>query len=254
MKKQYIYSIVAALTVLFVNGCSGPEVPVNVMLEDAYQKAETGDWTAADKLAANVLKREGNNVNALILRAMSCSHHDEQQKALDYAIAAANLKPNLFLAQYLKGQLLYKSRKYDLAQVALKAALKLRPNDQNTLILLAQATLHQKQYMVSATYFARLAKQNPQIRSTSLPWNGIGICYARTMPTKAKQFFRQAEKIAPYDPVTSLNLAVFYDRYNRNRMLACQYYQRFIRLSTGKAEYDMIRGSAQSRLDSISGN
>ncbi len=62
-----------------------------------------------------------------------------------------------------------------------------------------------------------------------------------------------AERYAPNDPVTVLNLAILHDSYLRQESNARHYYEQFLRIAAGKAEYDVIRSRAELRLDSIKG-
>lgn len=252
MKYTHIFLFGTLLFPLLFSACSAQPEPVSVMLSKACAKAVDGDWLGADNLAKQILKQEKNNVDALMLYALSRSNLDSPREALDCAMKAAELAPGNFYAQYIKGFLLYKSGKYDMALAPLRAARNLREDDMNTLILLAQASLAQKNMDQSAGYYSMLIRI-PQYGNTPLPWNGIGVCYAAKNPRKALAFFRKAEQLSPNDPPTALNLAVLYDFHLRQPATAKAYYERFLRLSTGKAEYDSIRGTAELRLDSMNG-
>lgn len=253
MKRKifFLYGLTCALA-FGTCACSKPSEPVSVQLNQAADKAMAGDWAGAEKITRQALKQEPDNVNTLMLRAMACNNLGASAEALDLALRAAQLAPKLFLAQYLKGMLLCKNGKYDLALSPLKEARSLRPGDTNTLILLAEASLNQKKYDAAAYCFSSLARL-PEYKLTPYPWNGIGVSYAVRAPQKALKFLRQAERLAPADPVTALNLAVLYDTRLRQKAPAMAYYARFLQLSAGKAEFDAIRGSAELRLDSLKG-
>lgn len=251
MKLGIIY-LAAIFTVLHLSGCSQPEVPAGALLNQAAAKASEGNWAGADALAKQVLKQDKHNVNALMLRALARNNLDARSEAAEYAIHAARVRPDLFLAQYIQGMLLSRNGKPELALKALREARRLRPDDVNTLILLAENSLAVRRYEDAAGYFKLLAR-HPGYRNSSYLWNGLGICHTVLNPKLAMKFFRVAQRNAPNDPVTALNVAVVYDRYLKDRARAAAGYERFIRLATGKAEYDTIRQQAEYRLDSMKG-
>ena len=231
-------------------GCSDPAVPAGTLLNNAAEKAAAGDWQEADRLARQVLKQDKNNADALMLRALAGNSLDSRNEAVEYAIQAARVKPDHFLPHYIQGMLLSKNGKPDLALRSLKEARRFRPDDVNTLILLAENSIAVRRFREAAGYFKLLAR-NQNYRTSAYLWNGLGICFAESNPQMAMAFFKQAERYAPNDPVTMLNLAVLHDRYLHKEPDARRYYERFVRIAMGKAEYDSIRGKVEFRLDSM---
>ena len=235
---------------LFFSGCSGESVPPSVLLEESVEKALAGDWASSGKLAAKVLDQDKNNVDALLLKAVAESHLGNGKSALDHVLQAASLEKESFLCQYIKGMLLYRDGKHALAVVPLQEALRLRPGDVNTLVLLAKSTYALKKYDSAAGYFARIA-QNERYRRNALAWNGIGVCLAHSSPAKALPYFKAAQRIAPEEALTFFNMAVLHDGYLRNPPLAVRAYERFLEQSIGKMELDDLRARAELRLDSL---
>ena len=252
--KRNIY-FAAVFAILLISGCSKPAVPVGVLLDQAAGKASEGDWAAANRLAGDALKQDKQNADALMLKALACSNLDARHEAVEYAIQAARIKPQLFLAHYIQGMLLSKNGKPDLALKALKEARRLRPGDINTLILLAENSMAVRRYQEAAGYFKQLAMQDKSYKSSPYLWNGLGVCYASRDPRLALRFFQMGARFAPNDPITVLNLAVLYDRYLRppDNANAVRSYERLLQLTAGKAEYDSIRRQAAFRLDTLKG-
>lgn len=245
------------------------------MLNQAVDKASEGSWSAAYQLAERAWKQNKANADALMLMALAQNNLDSGDAAVSYAIQAARLKPDLFTAQYIQGMLLSTNNKPDLALKALKDALRLRPGDVNTLILLVENSIATRHYQDAARYLKLLAK-NPAYQKSSYVWNGLGTCYTVTSPDMALRYFRMAETLMPNNPTAALNLAVLYDTRlarsaaaraewaKRTRRkpedygkdcsdMAQRYYNRFIRMTAGKAEYDTLRRQAELRLDSLKG-
>lgn len=250
MKRTIIYLAAAIAVVIQFSGCSKPAPPVGVLLDQAVQKAAEGNWRDADELAKQALKQQKHNANALMLRALAQSNLDFRHDAVEYAIHAARVEPDLFLAHYIQGMLLSKNGKPEAALKALKEARRLRPNDINTLILLAENSVAVRHYQEAAGYFKLLGKNRNYLRSSYL-WNGLGVCHAPINPPMALKFFRMAERYEPNNPVTALNFAVLYDQYLKNPNAARQNYDRFTRLTMGRAEYDTLRRQVESRLRSL---
>ena len=233
-------------------GCSKPEPPTGVLLHQAAAKAAEGDWTGADQLAKQVLRKEKDNASALMIRALAQNSLDSRNEAVGYAIHAARVQPDQFLPHYIQGMLLSRNGKPELALRALKEARRFRPDDINTLILLAENSIAVKRYREAAGYFKLLARDQ-SYRTSPYLWNGLGLCYTASSPHMALKFFQMAERYAPDDPVTILNLAVLYDDRLKDEEKARSGYERFIQAVTGKAEYDGIRSQAEFRLNSMKG-
>ena len=251
MKRKIFYLAMAVGIIMQFCACSKTEaVPVGVLLNKAADKAEEGDWPQADSMAKEVLKQQKHNADALMIRALACYNKDSRNEAVEYAIHAARVKPELFLPHYIQGMLLSKNGKPELALKALKEARRLRPNDINTLILLAENSIAVRRYQEAAGYFKLLGKNQNYLRSAYL-WNGLGVCYAFINPQMALKFFRQAEYYEKNNAVTALNFAVLYDLYLKDARNARDYYDRFTSLSMGRAEYDTLRRQVESRLRSL---
>ena len=251
MRRKF-YVLAAAAGLLVFCGCSKPLTPVPVLLDQAAVKAGEGDWAGADRLAKQVLAQDKDNADALMLRALARFTLDSQNEAVEYAIHAARVRPDSFAAHYIQGMLLSKSGKADLALRALKEALRLRPGDTNTLILLAENSMALRRYQEAAGYFKQLAKKDQNYRKSPYLWNSLGICFLSN-PKYSLQFFQAAEKFGPDDPVTALNLAVLHDAHLKQPAVAMTGYERFLKLTEGQAEYDSLRSKVSLRLESLRG-
>ena len=251
MKRNIIFFLAAAAGIMMqFSGCSKPAVPVGILLNQALDNATEGNWKNADELAKQVLQQQKHNADALMLRALAQNNLDHRTEAVEFAIHAARVKPDLFLAQYIQGMLLSKNGKPELALKALREARRLRPDDTNTLILLAENSIAVRRYQDAAGYFKLLGRNQTYLKSAYL-WNGLGFCYTSINRDMALKFFRMAERYEPENPVTALNLAVLYDKHLKDAKNARLNYENFNRLTMGKAEYDALRLEVGSRLNSL---
>ena len=141
--KLKILSIVlaAAFLPVFFSACSSRQEPADVLLTKSFNCAVNGDWKLAADFAKRAAEQEPSNVNALILYSLALSYTDQLQSAIDESLKAVKIAPGSFMAQYLKGYLLYRNRNYDQCIEPLRIARSLRPSDMNSAILLAQASL-----------------------------------------------------------------------------------------------------------------
>lgn len=239
----------STVSILF-SGCSSQKDTPDGMLSKALSCAVNGDWSKAGSLSEEVLKQNPSHVEALLLNALALSYQDRIQNAIDESLKAVQISPNLFTAQYLKGYLLYKNKNYDQCIEPLRAARAIRPNDLNTAILLAQASLMLKNTTAAAGYYKLIAR-DPRFNSNPASWTGLGMAFLKTNPNLSNSYFRIAEKKAPLNPATALNLAVLNDEYLRKKAVASEYYQKFLRLSQGKPEFDPQREQVRKRLSEI---
>ena len=110
--KLKILSIVlaAAFLPVFFSACSSRQEPADVLLTKSFNCAVNGDWKLAADFAKRAAEQEPSNVNALILYSLALSYTDQLQSAIDESLKAVKIAPGSFMAQYLKGYLLYRNR------------------------------------------------------------------------------------------------------------------------------------------------
>ena len=250
--KLKILSIVlaAAFLPVFFSACSSRQEPADVLLTKSFNCAVNGDWKLAADFAKRAAEQEPSNVNALILYSLALSYTDQLQSAIDESLKAVKIAPGSFMAQYLKGYLLYRNRNYDQCIEPLRIARSLRPSDMNSAILLAQASLKLRNATAAAGYYKIIAKDR-RFNSTPAPWVGLGMAFLETRPTLARSYFMLAEKRAPENPLVALNLAVVNDSNLRSPLNAVPYYNKFMRLTQDKSGFDAMRAKVQKRLTGI---
>ncbi len=250
--RQKIISILFAaafLPVLFW-GCSSQPEPTDVLLTKSFNCAVNGDWKLASNFAKRAVEQEPSNVNALILHSLALSYTDQLQSAIDESLKAVKIAPRSFMAQYLKGYLLYRNRNYDQCIEPLRIARSLRPSDMNSAILLAQASLKLRNVTAAAGYYKIIAKDR-RFNSEPAPWVGLGMAFLKTKPALARSYFMLAEKRRPENPLVALNLAVVNDSNLRSPLNAVPYYNKFMRLTRNQSGFDALRAKVQKRLTEI---
>ena len=233
------------------SGCSGDRTPAAKLLNRAVDAAQQGKWQEAFQLAQNVLKREAAHPEALVIHAIAAEKLGRIDLALNSARKAAELHPGHFAAQYTLGRLLCdRPGGAAEAMLPLERALKARPGDLNTLLLLGRASSR-----VNADntidYYQALPdawRNRPEVQ------NQIAIYYLarraadRGNLARAKQALGTAYKSAPNNPEIVHNLALFLDHYTPDKAKALGFYNRYLFLIGGNPELNPERARVQARM------
>lgn len=239
------------LTGMLLVSCGEKELPPEVLLANSLTEAKKGNWENAEKFSSSVLKKDGNNVHALILQALAMHNTDRLQEAMESISQAVKLAPNDFHTQYLKGYFAYKAGKYKEAVRPLSVAQHLMPGEINSLILLAQTHYKLKNDRLAVSFYKKMAI-HPKYKTSALPVNALGILFARSNPRLAERYFQEAAKRAKIREhlLTTLNTGIFYE-VTRKKKQAVTCYRRFISETKGKSEYDPLREQVINRLNDL---
>ena len=246
MKKFRILPVFVFAAFLFLTGCSEKEPPVETLLAQSLYEAQQGNWEKSGLIAGKILKKHPENLHANILAALALRNTDRMQEAMDSISQAVKLAPHDFTARYLKGSFHYSQKQYAEAAEELGKAYRLKSDDRNTIILLAQSHFAMKNQPAAAAYYKKFL-QHPRHRRDPVPVNAMGILHVKSRPAFAEKCFLWACRLAPRDPVTCLNTAIFYDRSGRNAH-AKYYYQRFLSLAEKHPEFSNLARQVQERV------
>lgn len=247
MKSFHWYSTVALLPVLlfFFTAC-GPSTPPDQLLQSAMEKAKVQDWEGALADARSAEKILPDDASVLMMCAIAGSRTGNREQALADARRAAELYPENFYAQYLLGRLYSEGPAADqeAAFAALRIALQLRGNDENTRLLLAicGSKLDKKS---AITYYHSLSPANkarPELLCLAADY-----FVRRNNPDMAAGFYRDAYLAAPNQPKILLNFARFADYYLHHDK-APALYQKYLNLTAGNPEYTNSRSVVEARL------
>lgn len=235
-----------------VTGCSDRRTPAETLLNAAVDAARAGDWDKTFNSAVQVLKRDSGQPDALVLHAIAAEKLGRTDLALNSARKAAELHPGYYAAQYTLGRMLA-DRPGAAAEaiLPLERALKARPRDMNTLILLgrvsgrinADNTIDYYRMLPAAT------QARPEIQ------NQIAIYYLARRAAdprnlnRALQALSSAYKSDPDNPEIVHNLALFLDHYYpRDKLKAARFYRRYLTLTRHNPELNPDRARARARM------
>lgn len=250
---KYFTAFVLLFSVLFLLSCSKKKEETSLILSRALEKAKTADWKEALLLSEKALSQEPSDVSALILNALALEKSTDSfqaAKAVDQAAKAASMAPKSFMAQYTYGRMLCRKGKYDAAIAPLENARKLKPEDINTIVLLAQSTA-QSNNSAAFSYFAHLAKSS-RFKNNPAVWTNLGILRLRQrQPKLAYGCFVKARQLAPNNPIATLNLAIVNDFYLNNKAEAATNYSDYQRLTVERADLEAKRVEVATRQQQL---
>lgn len=247
--------------VILAAGCSGDRTPAAVLLNQAVDDARKGNWQEAFQLAQNVLKREAAHPEALVIHAIAAEKLGRIDLALNSARKAAELHPEHFAAQYTLGRMLC-DRPGGAAEAMqpLERALKARPGDPNTLLLLGRAASR-----INADKTIDYYQMLPaEIRNRPEVQNQIAVYYLarrgadRNNLARAQQALAKAYNGAPRNPQIVHNLALYLDYCIPDKgktvdqyQKAIGFYDRYLKLTVHNPELNPERAQVQARKSKL---
>lgn len=131
--------------IIMISGCQDNS-NTDEKLNQAFNHARSGDWKSAAKIAAEISEKYPQAVQPMLIQALAFEKNGELDKAIDLARHAADAAPKDFTAQYTYGRLCSLTpRRQAEAFSVLENALKLKPEDANTLVLLCSIGINRNE-------------------------------------------------------------------------------------------------------------
>ena len=247
----------AVSTAAVLVGCTDSAANNAISLKKAVESGRLGAWQECEKHACSVLKRDPVNPYALLLRSLAAEHQGKLDIALATARQSAENAPDYFPAQYSYGRLLaQKPESSKTAIQVLERALKLRPGNRNTLLLLGHCSSRLNDDKALEYYQAlpKTVQQQPEIQTR------IAIYYLDRRDRDPRNLvlaynaLRDAYRKRPDNPVIVLNTALFLDHYAGNRRQAIGFYNRFLDLTKHNPEANPDRAQVTARKSILINN
>lgn len=260
MRKTFKYTVITvsiasvAAMLLFLSACNRTSsMTTTELLNQATDAAQGGNWKKTLKFAKVAVEREPSNTPAFILLAMAYENTAQSEQAIEAARKAVKLEPDNFMAQYTLGRLYaVDQNKLQDAVEPLLRALKLRPNDPDTLVLLADCS--QKLNLPKTPDYYNLIAGLPAFKNRHEPWNQLGVYYAEKGNLRnAAACFKQAYTLAPENHMILLNFGIFFDKYLRQSERASKYYQRYMEVTAKNPEMEQKKQEIKARIKDLTG-
>ena len=248
MKSLYIFCLAAVCAAFMLTAC-GPDPTADEWMRKSLASAKEGKWSRALDQAGNAVDKAPGNTLANVLLAIALENNNRPGDAME-AAERAGADTGCFIAQYTLGRLYCRQQKYDSSIRPLTRALELRPDDANTLILLARAKLHLN--TEDAFELNNRLRSLPQFAQSPIVYNELGVLKVlQNKPKQAISLFRTAIQLDADNPHLNLNLAILQDYHLGNLPDARQYYNVFLRLSSSRRELLDEYKEVQTRLEII---
>ena len=248
MRSIKFFCFAAVCTAFLLTAC-GPAPTADECMRKALTSAKEAKWNRALDLAENAVAKAPGSTLANVLLAIALEHNNRPDEALSAAIRAG-ADTSSFIAQYTLGRLYCRQGKYDSSVKPLTRALELRPDDENTLILLARAKLRLNTEDAVSLNLRLLSL--PQFAQSPVIYNEIGVLMVlKGEPKKARSYFNRAQDLDADNPYLRLNNAILHDYHLGDVMKARQYYNNFLQLSSTHPELLDEYKKVQKRLEDI---
>ena len=249
MKKSFMIACFAAVCTAFLLTACGPEPTADEWMRKSLASAKEAKWSRALDQAENAVSKAPGSTLANVLYAITLENNNRPDEALNAAIRAG-ADTSSFIAQYTLGRIYCRQQKYDSSIKPLTRALELRPDDANTLILLARAKLRLN--TEDALNLNKRLLSLPQFSQSAVIYNELGVLQVlKGEPKKATSLFVMALSLDADNPYLNLNSAILYDYYLGDLMTARQHYNSFLRLAANRRELLDEYKNVQTRLDDI---
>ena len=239
----------AAFCAAFLLTACGPEPTADEWMRKSLASAKEAKWSRALDQAENAVEKAPASTLANVLLAIALENNNRPDEALTAAVRAGS-DNNSFIAQYTLGRLYCRQQKYDSSVKPLTRALELRPDDANTLILLARAKLRLN--TEDALNLNKRLLSIPQFNQSPVIYNELGVLQVlKGEPKKATALFLKALSLDADNPHLNLNNAILHDYHLGDLMKARQYYNSFLRLAANRRELLDEYKEVQTRLEII---
>ena len=255
--RKIIILPVLLLALVILPSCSENLASKNIdeLLNSSCELAKNNDWSKALKYAQEAVNREPANANAgaLVLLALAYENSGDLEQSLQAARSAVKADAKYFQAQYTLGRLCLKDpAKIQDSIEPLKRALRLKPDDTDTLVLLAQGS-KKLGLLETVNYFEQLAKSR-RYQGRPEPWNEMMIIYAEQNNTRdAARCLVTAYSRAKDNPIIVLNFALFWDYYAspKRPVQAVKYYRKFLVIVANNSAFDAKVVQIKKRISEI---
>lgn len=250
--KKYGLILAAVFAVVLIGGCFGEKEDFAALMTKAEKSASDGKWEEALEYSQDAVKCQPKNAEAIVLTALAYENLGKTNEALEEITKASALAPQAFFVQYTHGRMLFERARFESCIAPLKNALKLRPGNRDTLVLLARVSVIQKN-MQEAKYYNALLTKDPVLAKKAAPWSeyGMVVLLDDRKPKASLAYFNYAYRLEPSNPVTVLNMAVLYDRYLKNPRYAKAFYQKYLQLTQMDSSLAQERAAVEKRIKAL---
>lgn len=245
---------VMMMTALLLSLCGcGPSTPDECLRQGSLRIME-GKYRSARKLALKAEELEPDSQRVLIFKAIASEKCGDYDVAVDSASRAVKLNSGNFIAQYTLGRLYAADpARSSEALRALLIALRLKPNDTSTLVLLCNLAVDNRAgYAIN---YLRLLSRAPEYAGSYAIANqcGVNYCQRRNYRDSRNYLLRAYDLNGKKDPAVLLNLGRFFDCYVPAPKVAVNFYQEFLKAAGDDERCAQWAAETRERLERLQG-
>ncbi len=256
LSKFGLLPVLAAAVLL--TGCR--KTTVDEFLKNGVAAADNRDWKTALIFAEKGVARDPENVDALLLKALSARRCQQPEVAYDAASRAAKLAPNNFFAQYTLGCVCLEAAGHKSeAKAAFLEALKLRSDDRDTLIALCNLAAENgdPKLLEYLKQLERCALKDITDSAAFHNQKGVALLLVRDHDNALREFNKAQRKFWD-DPNIIYNAACAYDRFRLasgrvKKQAVRELYERYLELTAKDRSAARIRAQVQARVRELGG-
>lgn len=224
---------------------------VDDLLMEALRLAKQGtqnDWQECLRNLDRCIMTGTTDRTVVNFYLLALYHTGNAERAQKIVVQRQASEQTDFLRHYLAGKMCLDNNDFDLAARHFQNCRALRPDHQDTKILLAQAATHCDPVIAEEVYQELAHSQ--AFRNSFLAYNGLAIACARQGKTEyAVSYCSKALQLSGGHPLMHFNMALLNDHYLRNAETAVGYYINF--LAAAGAKYPQETAAAKTRLQQI---
>ncbi len=257
-KLGVLLSLTAFSVLTVVSGCR--KANVDDYLKKGVAAADNRDWKMALFFAEKGVARAPENVDVLLLKALSAQRCRQPEVAYDAASRAAKLAPSNFFAQYALGCVCLDAAGHKSeAKPAFLNALKLRKDDRDTLIALCNLAAENgdPELLTYLKQLERIALKDITDSAAFHNQKGVALLLVRDHDNALREFNKAQRKLWD-DPNIIYNAACAYDRYRLasgrvKKQSVRELYERYLELTAKDKSAEPVRKLVQARVKELGG-
>lgn len=244
-----VVTLVGGIALLFAAGCMN----VAKKMQEAETAYKAGQYPKVCEITAKVLKKDKQNVSAMLLNGLSLHQQERNNEAGTMLAQAASLGAADFAAQYFYGLYLVNTGDFKTAMTPLRQAYKInaaaaKAQPEALLVLLSRCCMEEN--LSEGTQYLQMLRRFPGMRDNPSLYNNLGILWNNQGKyLLAQKSFEEAWVKDPQNIIAPQNLAVIYD-IQKNTKQALRHYK-FCYAQVSKAGDTVGAERYQSRIAAL---
>ncbi len=249
LKKGLYLFFCLGITLSFIS-CGKKEYTTSKLLAISLFHAEKGEWKKANEFSTRALKKDSENLDALIMNAVTLEYILKVDDAIDNALLAVKISPDNYFCQYNLGRLLYKKELYSDSLAPLNKAEQIESTNEIKL-LLSDVYIKLSENKKAIRLLHILSKTEEYIDNPAI-FNELGVLWTKEgNKKKGVAFLKKAFSLNNENQTIALNLGILCDKYFESPRFAKIYYMKYLKIIKNNPELAQKYKEIQSKVKDI---